>query len=92
MKSYYSRKGMAYGGGVRKPMAMGGMMSAPKAQKNGMQMGMNPMQPALKMGKRASKYSKKSGARFMSSGNANILYVTQHNNNKNSNYHSYLPP
>lgn len=58
MKSYYSRKGMAYGGGVRKPMAMGGMMSAPggmmsapKAQKNGMQMGMNPMQPALKMGK-----------------------------------------
>lgn len=51
MKSYYSRKGMAYGGGVRKPMAMGGMMSAPKPQKNGMQMGMNPMQPALKMGK-----------------------------------------
>lgn len=51
MKSYYSRKGMAYGGGVRKPMAMGGMMSAPMPQKNGMQMGMNQMQPALKMGK-----------------------------------------
>ena len=51
MKSYYSRKGMAYGGGVRKPMAMGGMMSAPTPQKNGMQMGMNQMQPALKMGK-----------------------------------------
>ena len=51
MKSYYSRKGMAYGGGVRKPMAMGGMMSAPMPQKNGMQMGMSQMQPALKMGK-----------------------------------------
>jgi hypothetical protein len=42
---------MAYGGNVRKPMAMGGMMSSPMPQKKGMQMGMNPMQPALKMGK-----------------------------------------
>ena len=36
-KMYYSRKGMAYGGNVRKPMAYGGMMSASQPQQNMMQ-------------------------------------------------------
>ena len=49
-KNYYSRKGMAYGGNVRKPMAYGGMMSASQPQQNMMQnntmtaKGMNQMQ------------------------------------------------
>ena len=49
MKAYYKRKGMAYGGGVRKPMNMGGMMSSAPAMQQKKQP-TNPMQPTGMMG------------------------------------------